>query len=282
MNEPQQPSSSETPGTPENQEKHPTTPFGRELTEPSNTFVGEQSAFSEFDGTFWPTEEFEEAEHSARTDVGRLPDEVSTTEEAKAARSGSNPVSLPLSVVALFGAVVLWAGLYLGLYSSGFSSTSFNYKPGASAGPPPKVDPRAVGQKLFAANCALCHQLTGMGIPGQFPPLVASEWVIGNAPNRLIQIVEHGLQGTVHVKSQAYNGQMPPWGPQFSDEQLASILTYIRSEWGNNAPAISKEEVAASRKQIQRSDPWTEHELLQIAEGPIEGVVAKPAAPPKT
>jgi mono/diheme cytochrome c family protein len=191
----------------------------------------------------------------------------------------------PVPAWVLGGAALLlgWAGLYLGTYSGGFQGDVFNeeasYKP---AGPSAPVDPKAaslaLGQKVFTVNCVQCHQATGLGQPGQYPPLVGSEWVLGPAPNRLTQIVLHGIQGPIHVKGAVYNNAMPTWAA-LSDKQLAGVLTYVRGQLGgNNAPPITEEEISDARKHTAaRSDPWSEAELLQIPEGPLEGDSAAPA-----
>lgn len=110
------------------------------------------------------------------------------------------------------------------------------------------------------AVCAACHQPTGAGIPGAFPPLAGSE-VVQGAPERVIAIVLHGLQGPITVKGAAFNGVMAAWS-QLSDAQIAAIITYERSSWGNTAPAVSADLVAAVRKATaSRTSAWTMAEL---------------------
>ena len=244
---------------------------------PEPAFEGprEESAFQDHGGeVIHPEERFDEVERSSDMDVGATHDRI--LGESSAAHRGFVPV--PGFVLLVFGLVVLWAGTYLGLYSGGFKANVFTEVPGVSgkAGPPP--DPRVIGQKLFTVNCAQCHQTTGAGVAGQFPPLIASEWVVGDAPNRLTQILLHGIQGPIKVKGQAYNNQMPAWNT-LKDEQIAAILTYIRSDWGNSAPPITKEQMAAARKKTgSRSEAWTEAELLAMPAGPMEGGDAGGAA----
>lgn len=259
----------ETPQTPR------VAPGEAHAPEPAFEGPREESAFQEHAGEVIHEEErFAEVERSSDMDVGAVHDRI--LGESAAAHRGFVPV--PAITLLVFGLVVLWAGTYLGLYSGGFKSNIFTEVPGASAkaGPPP--DPRVLGQKLFTANCAQCHQNTGTGVPGQFPPLAASEWVVGDAPNRLTQILLHGIQGPIKVAGQTFNNQMPAWNT-LKDEQIAAILTYIRSEWGNSASPITKEQIAAARKKTAaHSDAWTEAELLTIPPGPIEGGDAGSAA----
>lgn len=187
---------------------------------------------------------------------------------------------------AIVGALVLlmWGGLYIGTYSGGFGGDVFNeganYKPTASAPVDPAKAQITLGQKLFSANCALCHQSSGLGQAGVYPPLAGSEWVIGDSPKRLQQILLHGISGTIHVKGGIYNNNMPAWNAAFTDKQIAAILTYVRQEWGNNAPPITEAEMAEARKETaSRTDAWSEAELLAIPAGAPSGAGAGAPAP---
>jgi mono/diheme cytochrome c family protein len=115
------------------------------------------------------------------------------------------------------------------------------------------------GQTEFAV-CAACHGQNGEGMPGVYPPLAGSEWVTGD-PKVAIAIVLRGLQGPITVKGQSYNNVMVPWSA-LSDAQISAILTYARSSWGNNASAVSIDEVAAVRAATaSRTTSWTVEEL---------------------
>jgi len=118
------------------------------------------------------------------------------------------------------------------------------------------------GRAVYENICALCHGSDGRGRPGQAPPFVGSEWVLGS-PNRMIRIPLSGLSGVVKVQGAEYNlSSMPNMGAGLSDEDLASVLTYIRQSWGNKAVAITAEQVKAVRAQIgNRSQPWTVEQL---------------------
>ena len=204
-------------------------------------------------------------------------------------RDGYEPI--PLWLVSLFMALVFWGGAYLAFNSGGFESSVFNPSQvswtggGAVAKGPP--DPRVVGKRLFTANCVACHQATGLGVAGQFPTLVGSEWVLTegwHGDNHLVGILLHGLQGAIQVKGETYNGAMPPW-KQLKDDQIAAILTYIRSEWGNNESPISAEQVAKIREETAaQTEPYTQAQLQAIpaiefddAAAPAEG--SAPPAP---
>lgn len=108
--------------------------------------------------------------------------------------------------------------------------------------------------------CQTCHQENGEGLPNLYPPLAGSEWLTGDAALP-IAIVLHGMQGEITVKGQKFNNVMAPWA-SLSDAQIAAILTYERSSWGNSAPAVTAEEVAAVRAATSsRTTPWTEAEI---------------------
>ena len=190
--------------------------------------------------------------------------------DASKAQGFFRPV--PFWFITLSMLLFFWAGLYLAYYSGGFKATVFNADSvswsggGASAGAAP-IDMKVLGKKVFTQTCVVCHQTTGLGVPGQFPPLVGSEWVLSqgwHGDNHLVKNVLYGLQGPVMVKNMPFNNAMAPWN-QLSDQQIAAVLTYIRSEWGNNAPAITPEFVTKVRADTKpRTEGWTMAELQAI------------------
>lgn len=96
----------------------------------------------------------------------------------------------------------------------------------------------ADGKTLFAKNCAACHQANGRGIPGAFPALVASPVAIGPAD----AVAEVLLKG---------RGGMPDFSTSLDDADIAAVLTYARSSWGNHAPPITGAEVTLRRAALQ-------------------------------
>ena len=79
---------------------------------------------------------------------------------------------------------------------------------------------------------------------GQFPPLAGNPVVTGDA-TKVIHIVKDGLQGTIHVNGGTYNGVMPVWKTQLKNADIAAVVTYIRSSWGNHASPVNEKQVAA-------------------------------------
>jgi len=113
----------------------------------------------------------------------------------------------------------------------------------------------AAGQQQFAATCAGCHQANGQGLPGVARSLVGSRWALAPAP-QVIRIVLHGKEGEM---------LMPPIGGSMTDEQVASVLTYVRRSWGNAATAIAPADVQEVRGATAgRKKAWTEAELAAV------------------
>lgn len=102
------------------------------------------------------------------------------------------------------------------------------------------------GASLYYKYCSACHQINGKGARGRFPPLVDTDWVSGNK-DRLIKIILEGMEGSIEVNGKQYNGAMPQHA-FLSDREIADVLSYIRSEFGNGASTVDIEEVAALRR----------------------------------
>lgn len=177
---------------------------------------------------------------------------------------------LPLMLLGLMSGCIFFSAIYLGRYSGHFDPLVYNehatgrIAEGAVAGP----DPVRMGKRTFLTICAQCHQPTGLGIPGVYPPLAGSEWVTGSEEH-IIRIVLHGLNGPITVSGQNFNNTMTPFGGMLKDEQIAWVLTYVRTnaEWGNNAAEVAPEKVkevraaTASRPAMQA---WTAAELKAV------------------
>ena len=103
-------------------------------------------------------------------------------------------------------------------------------------------------KQLYDINCMACHQAGGIG-DESFPPLAKSEWVNGDKET-LIKMQIMGLTGPIKVKGKIYDQIPMPSNARLKDEEIAGILTYIRSNWGNNASAVTAAEVAEVRKEI--------------------------------
>jgi mono/diheme cytochrome c family protein len=105
------------------------------------------------------------------------------------------------------------------------------------------------GELLFQQRCVSCHQPTGQGLPGTYPPLAGSEYATAANVAVPIRVLMHGIQGPIMVKGQRFEGVMPAYGlgVEMSDDEVASVLTYVRSAWGNTASAVTPQDVAGVR-----------------------------------
>ena len=127
-------------------------------------------------------------------------------------------------------------------------------------------DPDAA-KLVYASSCAACHQPTGQGTPGMFPPLAGSEWVTTEGHQRMIRIVLNGIAGPITVSGQQYNNVMVPWRDTLTDEQIANVLSYIRNEWGNKGSFVTPEEVKKIRAETaDKTGPWNADELKALPE----------------
>lgn len=101
------------------------------------------------------------------------------------------------------------------------------------------------GKKVYDSVCLVCHMADGSGVPGMHPPLIESDFVNGD-PEKIIGIVLHGIKGKLEVKGDVYNSIMPPQA-NLTDQQIADVLTFVRSNFGNKADAITPEQVQKVR-----------------------------------
>ena len=137
----------------------------------------------------------------------------------------------------------------------------------------------AAGKQLYMTICVACHQPTGLGLPMVFPPIVKSEYVNGSA-ERLIAMILKGNAGPMTVDGKLYNNIMPGQEMLLTDDKVASVLTYVRQAFGNNAPPVSAEMVAAARKKFaERKAPWTEAELKAWKDDSAPPAANTPPAP---
>lgn len=168
---------------------------------------------------------------------------------------GNHPV--PKLLIALVMLAFGWAIYYIGTANLssrpelGDSRTVADLAPqaGAKSG---VVD----GAQIYAAQCVACHQASGAGLPGVFPPLAGSEWATGK-DSVLAQILLHGISGSLTVKSAVYNGAMPAFQGKLNDAEIAAVLTYVRSSFGNAVGKVDAALVKTARAAGKdRKLPW--------------------------
>lgn len=184
-----------------------------------------------------------------------------------------NPI--PLSLIVAFFLLFAWGGFYFASYKTDFRPDIYdpNWRPGGGAATEEVAfDPLKRGERLFANNCQACHQASGQGVAGAFPPLSESRWVTGDDGTRMVKILLRGMQGPIKVKGNEYNGNMPSYGENglnWSDRDIAAISTWVRQAWGHSASAVEEEQVAKIRESIaSQTGTWMGSEIM--AEHPLE------------
>lgn len=160
---------------------------------------------------------------------------------------GNRPV--PKAVFVLIAGLFLWSVYYLVASTDyplvgGDSRTAVTTVAAAGGGA------AVSGEAVFNGNCAACHQASGQGIAGAFPPLAGSRWVEAEEHAIPVAVVLAGLGGEIEVQGKTYNSAMPGFGGQLSDAEVAAVVSYIRGAWGNTAGKVSEQNVAAVRERL--------------------------------
>lgn len=124
----------------------------------------------------------------------------------------------------------------------------------------------SAGEQVFQ-RCMTCHQANGQGLATTYPPLAGSEFANAANPAVPIRVLLHGLSGPITVKGTQFNGLMPQYGTgiEMTDQEIADVLTYVRSSFGNSASAVTPDMVAKERAATKdRKGSMTEAELKTL------------------
>ncbi|MBT5379035.1 MAG: cytochrome c [Opitutae bacterium] len=186
---------------------------------------------------------------------------------------------VPLILVFLVGTVIFWAGLVISLQTGFWSVNVYDIhweKSNALAEHTKEAGvtnsgPSAAfkkGKKLFntPGSCVTCHQANGLGLKtNHWPPLDGSEWVTGS-PQVLTRIVLNGVQGPIEVKGEKYGlaPMVPLIWKDWSDSDIAAVLTYVRNAWSNEATEVDAATVSKIRSETGDRGPWTVEELKEF------------------
>ena len=102
------------------------------------------------------------------------------------------------------------------------------------------------GKAVYDSYCIACHMHDGKGASGMNPPLIGTQYVLGDN-GQLIDVILQGLNKPVEIQGETFQNAMPSHA-FLSNKQIADVLTFVRQSWGNDAAAITEEEVAQARK----------------------------------
>jgi mono/diheme cytochrome c family protein len=147
-----------------------------------------------------------------------------------------------------------------GPYASANQLAEYQPKSGAAAA-------AAQGRRVYETVCGVCHGTDGLGKPGQAPALAGSEWVNTKGYHRLALIPLAGLNGPLQVGGKDWSMAMAPMGAVLSDADLAAVLTYIRNSWGNQAGAVTGDDIKPIRDSMgARPQPLSGEQLKALPE----------------
>jgi mono/diheme cytochrome c family protein len=167
---------------------------------------------------------------------------------------------LPIVFVLFFGTIAVIALTYLLTHRG----TQLAYE-GDQRSAQRMVTATASGEATYQKICAACHQGNGLGVPNAFPPLAGSPWLLDDRQTP-IRIVLLGITGPITVEGKTFNGMMPAFKDQLSDQEIALVLTHVRSSFGNQAPAITEQDVTTVRASLAgRTDSWAGGAALEEA-----------------
>jgi mono/diheme cytochrome c family protein len=171
--------------------------------------------------------------------------------EAKPVATGS---TVPMWIFSLTLVLIYLGAVYFDHHGGWFDSQV--YSPYKNAEELDSYQPKsgaaailAQGKQTYDRICNACHGADGMGKAGQAPPLAGSEWVNAKGFKRVTAIPLDGLNGPITVKGQqmTFPSGMAAMGAALSDSDLAAVLTYIRSSWGNKGEPVTADDVKAVR-----------------------------------
>jgi mono/diheme cytochrome c family protein len=166
-------------------------------------------------------------------------------------KRAETPAPIPTWAWVLFLLVAAWGMWYVATELSAYQEQTVGPAPAASQaagapGTPSQPSWAVLGEQVYGNKCAACHQLTGQGLPGVFPPLKGSAVVTATDPTEHIRAVLRGLSGK-SIGGVTYPSPMPAFADQLTNEEVAAVLSHERTSWGNQAPPVKPEDVVARR-----------------------------------
>lgn len=164
------------------------------------------------------------------------------------------PAPIPTWAWVLFLIIGAWGMWYVATEFHAYRERTGTTAPAtgqaaAAAGVPGAASPPSwavLGEQVYGNKCSACHQLNGQGLPGVFPPLKDSAVVTASDPTEHVRTVLRGLSGKT-IGGTPYAAAMPGFADQLTDEEVAAVLSYERTSWGNHASEVKPAEVTARR-----------------------------------
>jgi mono/diheme cytochrome c family protein len=172
------------------------------------------------------------------------------------------PAPIPTWAWVLFLGIVCWAMWYgASQWTPGreFLATPTFSTPAeiAAAAPKPKVEPavfdahgfdwQKMGPEVYRVRCGVCHQADGMGLPKFVPPVAGNAVIMATDPAEHIRTVLYGLKGKV-IGGRHWAGEMPAFADLLSDAEVAAVINFERTGFGNSARLVVPADVQSGRK----------------------------------
>lgn len=166
------------------------------------------------------------------------------------------PAPIPTWAWVLVLVILAWGAGYLSQelhnqvdmpFASSARSTDAKAADSRSSG---SADWAVLGEQVYGNNCASCHQVSGSGLPGVFPPLKGNPAITADDPGDHISAILHGLSGKT-IDGVSYPAPMAAFGTLLSDADVAAVVNHERAQWGNNAPLVTAADVAERRYQTE-------------------------------
>ncbi|HNQ72856.1 MAG TPA: c-type cytochrome [Verrucomicrobiota bacterium] len=186
--------------------------------------------------------------------------------------------AIPVWLMALLFVLLFFGAWYFDLYGGWFDARVYapyrsvpdlaRYQPNSD----PDANFVAFGKKLYSENCAVCHMETGVGNPANgCPPLIDSEWVHHEAPDRMIMLISRGLTGPITVNGKVYNtgtmlavGDSLPGDEKEKSAKIAAIASYVRRHFGELPGVVKPDHAEAVRAGIKdHSGYFTAEDLMK-------------------
>ena len=205
-------------------------------------------------------QEFQDKEQ--KQDVLDIHDAVLREQELPEEGEERGPWWLYVIILGTFAFGFFYMGFYFGEFS--FRPHVLYTQPAAQQQQAPEQQLTLMerGEQVYGRVCQSCHQSDGQGQEGIYPTLSNSPIATGN-PDKFVSVILHGLRGELVRDGTTYNGNMPPWGEQLSNREIAAVATYVRSNFNNSAGEVDSSIVNEVRTNIERTSQWTIDELNQ-------------------
>ncbi len=165
------------------------------------------------------------------------------------------PAPVPTWAWVLFLSILAWGAGYISLevhdrviepsIALSYASSS-QTKEETDTSPDNQAGWKALGEQVYGNNCSSCHQSNGMGLPNVFPPLKGNSAVVDADPTLHIEAILNGVYDKV-IDGVAYASPMPGFAAILNDEEIAAVVNHERTQWGNNAPTVTADDVKALR-----------------------------------